>query len=242
VKRRVPIGTRRFSTRPAAFVLRCDRPEALVTLARARIRVPHYDDVESVIASMALRHPDAFRQDSGVAFRDYHDWLSRLDLLEQYPLFRGDLDAALADTGSIPANGSSTYCGTASPPPARASISTVSRNLPRKTWPRSWRAGPKLGNDLCQLAAIGRGTAESALHPASPGESGLICRRTTSKVTDGQPATSALLSGLGSATEHAPSEATRLGRQWPITQLEDELRESLGRVVFAGLEPRDRHP
>jgi hypothetical protein len=85
----------------AAFALHCDRPAALVTLARARIRVPFDNEVESVIALTALRHPEAFSQDAGVAFRDYHDWLSQLDLLQRYPLFRAELDAALLEADLV---------------------------------------------------------------------------------------------------------------------------------------------
>lgn len=84
-----------------AFSLHCNRPAALVALARARIRVPFYDHVEPVIALTALRHPQAFRQDAGVAFRNYHDWLAELDLLEQYPLFRADLDDALLEADLV---------------------------------------------------------------------------------------------------------------------------------------------
>jgi hypothetical protein len=84
-----------------AFALHSDRSAALVALARARVRVPYYEDVESVIALTALRHPDAFRQDAGVAFRDYHEWLSQLDVLEQYPLFRAEIDAALFEADLV---------------------------------------------------------------------------------------------------------------------------------------------
>ena len=85
----------------AAFALHCDRPAALVALARARIRVPFDDNVTSVIALITFRHPDAFAQDAGVAFNDYHDWLSALDLLEHCPLFRADLDAALLEADLV---------------------------------------------------------------------------------------------------------------------------------------------
>jgi hypothetical protein len=85
----------------AAFALHCDRPEALVTLSRARVRVPYYDDVEPVIALTALRHPDAFGQNAGTALRDYHEWLSQLDVLEQYPVFRAELEAALFEADLV---------------------------------------------------------------------------------------------------------------------------------------------
>lgn len=80
-----------------AFALHCDRPAALVTLSRARIRVPFIDEVHSVIALITLRHPDAFGQNAVTAFEDYHDWLAGLDVLEQYPLFGADLDAVLLE-------------------------------------------------------------------------------------------------------------------------------------------------
>jgi hypothetical protein len=85
----------------AAFALHCDRPEALVTLARARIHVPPNNEVESVIALTALRHPLAFEENARAAFRDYHDWFSQLAVLEQYPLFRADLDAALLEADLV---------------------------------------------------------------------------------------------------------------------------------------------
>jgi hypothetical protein len=85
----------------AAFALHCDRPAALVTLARARVRVPYYDDVESVIALTTLRHPDAFGQNADVAFRDYQEWLAQLEVLEQYPVFRAELEAALLEADLV---------------------------------------------------------------------------------------------------------------------------------------------
>jgi hypothetical protein len=95
----------------AGFALHCDRPAALAILARARIRVPFYDDVEPVIALTALRHPDAFGQNAGVAFRDYYEWLAQLDLLEQYPLFRTELDAALLEVDLVLAMCTSRFRG-----------------------------------------------------------------------------------------------------------------------------------
>ncbi|MBA3383008.1 MAG: hypothetical protein H0T97_14280, partial [Actinobacteria bacterium] len=47
-----------------------------------------------MIALTPLRYPDAFGQNAGTAFADYRDWLSQLDVLEQYPLFRDEIDAA----------------------------------------------------------------------------------------------------------------------------------------------------
>lgn len=85
----------------AAFALHCDRLAALVTLARARVRVPHYDDVEPVITLTALRHPNAFGQNAGVALRDHHEWLSQLDVLGQYPVFRPELEAALLEADLV---------------------------------------------------------------------------------------------------------------------------------------------
>jgi hypothetical protein len=80
-----------------AFALHCDRPSALVALSRARIRVPFDVDVQSVIALIELRHPGAFGQNAGTAFQDYHDWLASLDLLQDYPAFRADLDEAMLE-------------------------------------------------------------------------------------------------------------------------------------------------
>lgn len=93
----------------AAFALHCDRPAALVTLARARIRVPYYDDVEPVIGLTALRHPDALGQNAGTAFRDYHEWLSELYVLEQYPVFRAELEAALLEADLVLAMSASRF-------------------------------------------------------------------------------------------------------------------------------------
>lgn len=59
--------------------------------------MPYDDNVESVIALITLRHPDAFGQHAGVAFQDYHEWLASLALQDQYPLFRVDLDSALLE-------------------------------------------------------------------------------------------------------------------------------------------------
>lgn len=81
----------------AAFALHCDRPAALVALARARVRVPYDNEVAPVIALTALRHPDAFGQNAGTAFRDYHEWLAQLEVLAQYPLFQAELEAALLE-------------------------------------------------------------------------------------------------------------------------------------------------
>ena len=102
--------TRRIATVPvigrlvwtlAAFALHCDRPAALVALARARIRVPFDDEVQPVIALTALRYPDALRGHAGVAFADYGDWLSGLDVLEPYPLFRAELEDALLEADLV---------------------------------------------------------------------------------------------------------------------------------------------
>jgi hypothetical protein len=62
--------------------------------------VPYDEKVEAVIID-ALRHPDAFSQDAGVAFQDYTDWLSRLDLLDDYPQLRSDLDAAMPEADLV---------------------------------------------------------------------------------------------------------------------------------------------
>ena len=93
----------------AAFALHCDRPASLVALGRARVRVPFREDVEPVLALRALRHPDAFRQGAGAAFRDYHEWLSRLDVLEQYPVFRAELEEALLEADVVLAMYSSRF-------------------------------------------------------------------------------------------------------------------------------------
>lgn len=85
----------------AAFALHCDRPAAVVALARARIRVPFDDEVQPVIALTALRYPDALRGNAGVAFADYRDWLSGLDVLEPYPLFRAELEDALLEADLV---------------------------------------------------------------------------------------------------------------------------------------------
>lgn len=95
----------------AAFALHCDRPAALVMLARARVRVPFYDDVEPIVALTALRHPDAFRQNAGTAFRDYQDWLSQLDTLEQHPMFRAELEVALLEADLVLAMYASRFRG-----------------------------------------------------------------------------------------------------------------------------------
>lgn len=85
----------------AAFALHCDRPAALVALARARIRVPFDDEVQPVIALTALRYPDALRGNAGLAFADYRDWLSQLDVLERYPLLRAELEEALLEADLV---------------------------------------------------------------------------------------------------------------------------------------------
>lgn len=84
-----------------AFALQCDRPAALVALARARIRVPFDDEVQPVVALTALRYPDALRGNAGVAFADYRDWLSGLDMLESHPLFRAELEDALLEADLV---------------------------------------------------------------------------------------------------------------------------------------------
>jgi hypothetical protein len=82
----------------AAFALHCDRPEALVALARARVSVPFTDgEVERVIALTALRYPEALGGNAGNSFRDYHEWLAGLALLEHYPLLRAELEAAFLE-------------------------------------------------------------------------------------------------------------------------------------------------
>lgn len=81
----------------AAFSLHCDRPQSLVALARARVNVPFSDDVLPVIALTSLRYPDALGGNAGHSFRDYHEWLSGLALLERYPLFTDELDAAFLE-------------------------------------------------------------------------------------------------------------------------------------------------
>lgn len=81
----------------AAFALHCDRPDALIALARARIAVPFSDDVAPVIALTSLRYPDALGGNAGLAFRDYHDWLAALSLLERHPMFAAGLDAAFLE-------------------------------------------------------------------------------------------------------------------------------------------------
>jgi len=82
----------------AAFALHCDRPQALVAVARARVTVPFTDgDVTPVMALTPLRYPDALGRDAGNSFRDYHDWLRGLALLDRYPLFRDEFDVAFRE-------------------------------------------------------------------------------------------------------------------------------------------------
>jgi hypothetical protein len=85
----------------AAFALHCDRPAVLVALGRERIQVPFYDDVEPVLSLTALRHPDALERNAGLAFRDYSEWLSHLDLLDEYPVFREELEMALLEADLV---------------------------------------------------------------------------------------------------------------------------------------------
>jgi hypothetical protein len=86
----------------AAFALHCDRPEALVALGRARVTVPFSDgDVAPVMALTALRYPDALGGNAGNSFRDYHDWLAARPLLQRYPLFAAELDAALLEADLV---------------------------------------------------------------------------------------------------------------------------------------------
>lgn len=80
-----------------AFALSCDRLDSLVALARARVQVPFSDEVQPVVALTALRYPDALGGNAGNAFRNYDEWLHGRSLLERYPLFEGDLDAALLE-------------------------------------------------------------------------------------------------------------------------------------------------
>jgi hypothetical protein len=63
--------------------------------------VPFYDDVEPVLSLTALRHPDALERNAGAAFRDYSEWLSQLDLLDQYPVFRDELEMALLEADLV---------------------------------------------------------------------------------------------------------------------------------------------
>jgi hypothetical protein len=53
------------------------------------------------MALVTFRHPHAFGQDAGVAFSDYHEWLSTLDLFGRYPSFRDDLDEALLEADLV---------------------------------------------------------------------------------------------------------------------------------------------
>ena len=36
-----------------------------------------------------------------MAFRDYHEWLSQLDILEQYPVFRAELETTLLEADLV---------------------------------------------------------------------------------------------------------------------------------------------
>jgi hypothetical protein len=81
----------------SAFPLSCDRLDSLVALARARVQVPFSDDVQPVVALTALRYPEALGGNAGNAFRNYDEWLRGRSLLERYPLFESDLDAALLE-------------------------------------------------------------------------------------------------------------------------------------------------
>jgi hypothetical protein len=82
----------------AAFALDCDRPEALAAANRAQVIVPFANgDVESVISLQTLRYPDALGGNAGNSFADYHEWLSRLPLLGEYPLFTAEFEVAFAE-------------------------------------------------------------------------------------------------------------------------------------------------
>ncbi len=81
----------------AGFALHCDKPAALVTVSRARLTAPLSNKVQPVVALISLRHPDAFDRDADKTFRDYHGWLSALPLLERYPMFAAEFDAALLE-------------------------------------------------------------------------------------------------------------------------------------------------
>lgn len=81
----------------SSFTLHCDRLDALVALARARVAVPFSNDVQPVVALETLRHPNAFGQNAGHAFRDYATWLAARPLVERYPLLRAELDFRLLE-------------------------------------------------------------------------------------------------------------------------------------------------
>ena len=80
-----------------AFALHCERLQTLSVLARAQIAVPFSDDVRPVLALITLRYPDALGGSAANSFRNYHDWLSGLELLQSYPLFVSEFDAVFLE-------------------------------------------------------------------------------------------------------------------------------------------------
>ena len=71
-----------------AYALHCDRLDVLAVLDSAKVIVPFTnEEVQAIIALTELRYPDALRGSAFNSFRDYHDWLRELPLLERRPLF-----------------------------------------------------------------------------------------------------------------------------------------------------------
>ena len=85
----------------SAFALHCERPQALVALATARVDVPFADETLPVIALNSLRYPEALDNSAGNSFRSYYEWLAGLGLLDCYPLFHHDLDGAFLEADLV---------------------------------------------------------------------------------------------------------------------------------------------
>lgn len=79
------------------FALHCDRLQALVALAAARVDVPFEDDTRPVLALTSLRYPDALDRSALNSFRNYREWLAALGLLDHHPFFRQDLEPAFSE-------------------------------------------------------------------------------------------------------------------------------------------------
>jgi len=84
-----------------AYALHCDRPGAIGTLASARVEIPFRDEFVPVPALISLRYPDALEGNAGHAFDTYLQWLVGLQLLERYPLFGSDIEAALLEADLV---------------------------------------------------------------------------------------------------------------------------------------------
>jgi hypothetical protein len=81
----------------AAFALHCDRPEVVVEMARARIKLPFSNEVQPVIALTDLRYPSALGGAADQAYRDYQSWLQSRPIVSGYRWFQRDFDSAFAE-------------------------------------------------------------------------------------------------------------------------------------------------